>query len=118
MPSDRAGHARLLQLAQVQAPGRRVWALEGDGLLWAGLTRVLADQGQGGRGSTGPGGPGAATGHKRWVDAVRAGREALPADHLTTPRQREVRRCRKRSLARQLYRLLERTAMTDPWAVT
>jgi transposase len=30
--------------------------------------------------------------------------------------QREIRRCLKRSLARQLYRLLERTATTDPWA--
>jgi len=28
--------------------------------------------------------------------------------------QREIRRCRKRTLARQLYRLLERTATTDP----
>jgi transposase len=28
--------------------------------------------------------------------------------------QREIRRCLKRSLARQLYRLLERTATTDP----
>ena len=29
VPSDRAGHARLLQLADEQAPGRRVWALRG-----------------------------------------------------------------------------------------
>jgi transposase len=28
--------------------------------------------------------------------------------------QREIRRCRKRSLARQLYRLLERTAIDQP----
>jgi Transposase IS116/IS110/IS902 family len=27
VPSDRAGHARLLRLADEQAPGRRVWAL-------------------------------------------------------------------------------------------
>jgi hypothetical protein len=26
VPSDRAGHARLLQLAEAKAPGRRVWA--------------------------------------------------------------------------------------------
>jgi transposase len=31
VPSDQAGHARLLQLAAAQAPGRRVWALEGTG---------------------------------------------------------------------------------------
>jgi transposase len=28
--------------------------------------------------------------------------------------QREIRRCRKRTLARQLHRLLERTATTEP----
>jgi hypothetical protein len=28
--------------------------------------------------------------------------------------QREIRRCLKRTVARQLYRLLERTATTDP----
>jgi transposase len=31
--------------------------------------------------------------------------------------QREIRRCLKRTVARQLYRLLERTATTDSWAV-
>ena len=31
VPSDRAGHARLPDLACGQAPGRRVWALEGTG---------------------------------------------------------------------------------------
>jgi hypothetical protein len=33
VPSDRIGHAQLLQLAEAQAPGWRVWALEGTG--WA-----------------------------------------------------------------------------------
>jgi hypothetical protein len=46
VPSDRSGHTRLLQLAQVQAPGRRVWALEGTGCYGAGLTRFLVDQGE------------------------------------------------------------------------
>jgi transposase len=31
--------------------------------------------------------------------------------------QREIRRCLKRTVARQLYRLLERTATTDPWVL-
>jgi hypothetical protein len=31
--------------------------------------------------------------------------------------QREIRRCPERTLARQRYRLLERTATTDPCAV-
>ena len=31
--------------------------------------------------------------------------------------EREIRRCLKRTVARQLYRLLERTATTDPWVL-
>ena len=46
VPSDRTGHARLLRLADEQAPGRRVWALEGTGCYRAGLTRFLVDQGE------------------------------------------------------------------------
>jgi transposase len=46
VPSDQAGHTRLLQLADAQAPGRRVWALEGSGCYGAGLTRFLVDQGE------------------------------------------------------------------------
>ena len=46
VPSDRAGHARLLRLADEQAPGRRVWALERTGCYGAGLTRFLVDQGE------------------------------------------------------------------------
>ena len=62
VPSDRAGHARLLQLALAHAPARRVWALEGTGWDGAGLTRFLVDQGEWVSRSTGPRGPGAATG--------------------------------------------------------
>jgi transposase len=36
VPSDQAGHARLLQLAQVHASGQRVWALEGTGVMGRG----------------------------------------------------------------------------------
>jgi hypothetical protein len=46
VPSDRADHARLLRLADEQAPGRRVWALEGTGCYGAGLTRFLVDHGE------------------------------------------------------------------------
>jgi hypothetical protein len=44
--SERTGYARLLQLADEQAPGRRIWALEGTGCYGAGLTRFLVDQGE------------------------------------------------------------------------
>jgi transposase len=46
VPSDQAGHARLLGLACRQAPGRRVWALEGTGCYGAGLTGLLVDHGE------------------------------------------------------------------------
>ena len=46
VPSDQAGHVQLLKLAEVQAPGRRVWALEGTGCYGAGLTRLLVERGE------------------------------------------------------------------------
>jgi transposase len=89
VPSDRSGHARLLRLAQVQAPGRRVWALEGTGCYGAGLTRFLVDQGEWVVKIDRPKRPRGRHGAKSDVsDAVRAGRDALARDHLTTPRQR------------------------------
>jgi transposase len=89
VPSDRAGHARLLQLADTQAPGRRVWALEGTGCYGAGLTRFLVDQGEWVVEIDRPKRPRGRNGAKSDVlDAIRAGREALARDHLTSPRQR------------------------------
>jgi transposase len=89
VPSDRAGHARLLQLAEAQAPGRRVWALEGTGCYGAGLTRFLVDQGEWVVEIDRPKRPRGRHGAKSDVlDAVRAGREALARDHLASPRQR------------------------------
>jgi transposase len=89
VPSDQAGHARLLQLANEQAPGRRVWALEGTGCYGAGLTRFLVDQGEWVVEIDRPKRPRGRHGAKSdALDAVRAGREALARDHLTGPRQR------------------------------
>ncbi len=89
VPSDQAGHARLLQLADEQVPGRRVWALEGTGCYGAGLTRFLVDQGEWVVEIDRPKRPRGRHGAKSDVlDAIRAGREALARDHLTTPRQR------------------------------
>jgi transposase len=89
VPSDHTGHARLLQLAVEQAPGRRVWALEGTGCYGAGLTGFLVDQGEWVIEIDRPQRPRGRHGAKSdALDAVRAGREALARDHLTTPRQR------------------------------
>ena len=89
VPSDQAGHTRLLKLADAQAPGRRVWALEGTGCYGAGLTRFLVERGEWVVEIDRPKRPRGRHGAKSDVlDAVRAGREALARDHLTTPRQR------------------------------
>ena len=89
VPSDQPGHVRLLQLVAEQAPGRRVWAMEGTGCYGAGLTGFLLDHGEWvveidrpkrSRGRNGA--------KSDALDAIRAGREALARDHLATPRQR------------------------------
>jgi hypothetical protein len=90
VPSDQAGHARLLRLAVVQAPGRRVWALEGTGCYGAGLTQFLVDQGEWVVEIDRPKRPRGRHGAKSdALDAVRAGREALaprPPHHPTPAR--------------------------------
>jgi transposase len=89
VPSDQAGNVRLLRLADEQAPGRRVWALEGTGCYGAGLTWFLVDRGEWVVEIDRPKRPRGRHGAKSDVlDAIRAGREALARDHLTTPRQR------------------------------
>jgi transposase len=89
VPSDRAGHARLLQLATAQAPGRRVWALEGTGCYGAGLTGFLVDHGERVVEIDRPKRPRGRNGAKSdALDAIRAGREALAREHLASPRQR------------------------------
>jgi transposase len=89
VPSDQAGHARLLDLACGQAPGRRVWALEGTGCYGAGLTSFLVDHGEWVVEIDRPKRPRGRNGAKSdALDAIRAGREALARDHLATPRQR------------------------------
>ena len=89
VPSDQAGHARLLDLACGQAPGRRVWALEGTGCYGAGLTSFLVDHGEWVVEIDRPKRPRGRNGAKSdALDAIRAGREALARDHLASPRQR------------------------------
>src|SRR4029453_9521283 len=46
MATTSAGHRQLLGWVQRQAPGSRVWAIEGTGSFGAGLTSLLADQGE------------------------------------------------------------------------
>jgi transposase len=46
IPATRRGYRQALRLAHRQAPGRRVWALEGSGCYGAGLARFLAERGE------------------------------------------------------------------------
>jgi transposase len=88
VPSDQAGHARLLQLADAQARGRRVWALEGTGCYGAGLTRFLVDRGEWVVEIDRPKRPrGRHRAKSDVLDAIRAGREALAREQLASPRQ-------------------------------
>src|SRR4029453_9610895 len=87
VPSDRAGHARLLDLACGQAPGRRVWALEGTGCYGAGLTGFLVDHGEWVVEIGRPKRPRGRNGAKSdALDAIRTGREPLAREHLARPR--------------------------------
>jgi len=80
------GYARALRLAQEQAPGRRVFAIEGAGSFGAGLTRFLRDNGERVlevgrlRRARRSGGKTDA------LDAVRAARSVLAQTKLVEPR--------------------------------
>jgi len=46
IPACRRGYRQALRLARRQAPGRRMWALEGSGCYGAGLARFLCERGE------------------------------------------------------------------------
>jgi transposase len=84
-----AGHRQLLGLTQRQAPGRRVWAVEGTGSFAAGLTSLLVDHGEWVVEVDRPKRPARRNGAKSDVlDATRAAREVLAREHLAQPRAR------------------------------
>lgn len=43
LPADAFGYRHLLTFARAQAPGRRVWAIEGSGSFGSGLTTALLE---------------------------------------------------------------------------
>jgi transposase len=92
LAADQAGYRQALRLAEQQAPGRRVWAIEGTGCYGAGLTRFLTARGErvleverpkraGSRGrlKTDP------------LDALGAARQLLAGERLAQPRIGEQR---------------------------
>ncbi|MGW7614227.1 IS110 family transposase [Streptomyces sp. NPDC054766] len=91
-PANARGYRRLLDFARQHIPGRRCWALEGVGSFGAGLAAFLDQAGEqvvevlrpkrtpdrGGRKTD-------------MIDAIRAAKDALSAEHLIQPRVRGER---------------------------
>ena len=82
-PADGPGYQRLLDWGRAQAPGRRVWALEGTASFAAGFVACLAHAGED---VVEVGGIKRARGAKNdRIDAVRAGRHALSSEQPSDP---------------------------------
>jgi transposase len=83
--ADSGGYAEAVRLAEVHAPGRRAFAVEGTGSYGAGLTRFLTRSGERvfevGRLSRQRGG-----GKTDALDAIRAARSVLAQERPATPR--------------------------------
>jgi len=108
--SDRAdgpGYRQLLSWAIEQAPGRRVWALEGTGSFAAGLATALAEAGEdvveitGGKRTRGA--------KNDRLDAVRAARTAMAREHQSQPRTRGLREALRQILVTRQAVLVSRT---------
>lgn len=105
--TDARGYTRLLEWATRQAPGRRVWALEGTGSFAAGLATVLAEAGED---------VVEVTGRKRTrgaksdrIDAVRAAHTALAREQQAEPRARGLREALRQILVTRQAILVSRT---------
>jgi transposase len=91
-PATGVGYVQLLAFARAQAPGRRLWAIEGTGSFGAGPTTALLADDEHVVEIDRPARPARRNGAKTdQLDAVRAAREALARDHLAQPRQRGER---------------------------
>lgn len=105
--ADGSGYARLLGWGRAQAPGRRVWALEGTGSFAAGLATVLAEAGEdvveitGGQRTRGA--------KSDRIDAIAAARTALASDQQATPRARGLREALRQVLVTRQAVLVSRT---------
>ncbi len=110
LAADAFGYKRLLRFAREQAPGRRVWAIEGTGSFGAGLTSFLLEQGEWVVEIDRPARPARRDGAKSdALDAGRAAREALSRKHLAQPRQRGAREAIRVLLATREGAVVART---------
>ncbi|WP_405547804.1 IS110 family transposase [Streptomyces phaeochromogenes] len=91
-PANARGYRRLLDFARSQIPGRRCWALEGVGSYGAGLAAFLDQAGEQVVEVLRPKRPAVRGGRKTdMIDAIRAAKEALSAEHPIQPRLRGER---------------------------
>lgn len=87
IPTTHAGFRQLLSFASTQAPGERLWAIEGTGSYGRTLTRFLLEQQEAVSEVERPQRPARRSGAKSdALDAVRAAREVLAREQLHTPR--------------------------------
>jgi transposase len=108
--ADASGYTRLLRFVRVQAPDRRVWAIEGTGGFGAGLTSFLLEQTEWVVEVDRPSRPARRDGAKSdQLDAARAAREALSRQHLAQPRRRGNREALRVLLATREGAILART---------
>jgi transposase len=90
--ADAAGYRRLLSFADQNAPGRRVWAIEGTGAYGAGLCAFLRQRGERIVEVDRPKRPARRSRAKSdELDAINAAREVLARQHPTAPRGRGER---------------------------
>jgi transposase len=90
--ANSVGYEALVAFAREQAPGRRIWAIEGTGSFGAGLTTRLLEQHEWVAEIDRPARPARRNGAKSdELDAVRAAREVLGRTHLAQPRRRGER---------------------------
>ncbi|MDX2574728.1 IS110 family transposase [Streptomyces scabiei] len=99
-PAHGRGYQRLLDFALSHVPDRRCWALEGTGSFGAGLAAFLEDAGERVVEVCRPKRPPVRGGRKTdMLDAIRAAREALAAEHVIQPRMRGAREAMRVLLA-------------------
>lgn len=106
--ADAFGYRRLLAFAKLNAPGRRVWAIEGTGSFGSGFCTYLLEKGEWVVEIDRP--ARARNGAKSdELDAARAAREALSRAHLAQPRRRGDREALRVLLATRQSAVVGRT---------
>jgi transposase len=111
--ADAAGYQQLLAFARTLVPGRRCFAVEGAGSYGAGLTSLLAEQGEWMVEVDRPKRPVRRGGKSDALDAVRAAREALSQERPAVPRRRGDREALRVLLATRRGAVTARTCAVN-----